>query len=226
MLLDLITVYKLQNNIGIPKTAASPPCIPIYIQQLFYQLLYNFQQNQDRKYLIKSEYEFLDQSLQNELVQFVANAPENGVTETTKRSQLQLSPLMQSLCNAEDIVVMEEYIWVIDEKQVKELRDAKSAKNVFSERQYFKLSSTESVAFVFGLSSNVMGTDWVGTGIWIKEAPTALAGRASLIIDDLDMYFSMPFEKTYVDKWMFKNHLLQTVDTLTLRAALYLTPSV
>ena len=243
VLLDLITVYKANNNIGSQfsggkietgQDVVSAPSIPIYIQQLFYQLLYHFQHNQEGKYLIKSEYELLPQPLQNELLARASN--DSNDAEKSKMAtipSLRLSALMKSLCCNEEIILMSQHIWIIDEPTVKQLREAKNIKRIYSETQYFKLSSSESVSFEIGLTVNSGRTDWCSLKVVIKETPTAVDGRISFIIDELGACLNNLILDTVrkgglASKWVFKHSLLQNrpnVDILTLRAAVYLTPS-
>ena len=245
VLLDLISVYKANNNMGYlsandnsqnvtsPQDGVSNLCIPIYVQQLFYRLLDHFQKNQEGKYLIGSEYELLDQSLQNELLVLTSNNSEDEETSNMTVTKLQLSPLMQKLCCNGDIILMQQYIWVIDEPKVKELRDANQKKKLYSDMQSFKLSPSESVSFVIGFSVKSGRTNWCAPQFEIKDTPTAVDGRVSFIIDELGVYINNQTLDSAVNgegvsKWLFKHSLLRNrpnVNTLTVRTALYLTPS-
>ena len=240
VLLDLITVYKVNNNIGSGFSSSTIEntqdvfSIPIYIQQLFYQLLHHFQQNREGKYLIESEYELLDQSLQNELLLLASNDSNDEETGSAASNKLQLSPLMQYLCREEDILLMQQHIWVIDEDKVKELRDAKNDKRVYSEMQYFKLSPSESVSFEIGLCVRGEGMDWCTPTFQIKETSIAVDGRVSFIIDELGVYLNNLILETagtgaWLSQWLFKHDLLQNhpnLNTLTVRTAVYLKPSI
>ena len=242
VLLELITVYKANNNIPSPSSngenesgqdVVSNPCIPIYIQQLFYQLLHHFQQNQERKYLIKSEYELLTHSLQDELLSFPSNDSQGAEMSDMTVNKLQLSPLMKYLCRDQEIVLMKQYAFIIDEPKVKELQDAKDDEMICSDLQYFKLSPSESVSFMIGLGVNSGETDWCVPFFYIEETPTAVDGRISFIIDELGVYLNNLMIDTMgkdgmASKWLFKHRLLQkhrNLSALTLKAALYLTPS-
>ena len=245
VLLNLITVYKANNNIGSlsfhdnsrniksPQDGVSNLCIPLYVQQLFYRLLDHFQQNQGGKYLIESEYELLDRSLQNELLVLASNDSKDEESGKMTINKSQLSPLMKHLCCNGDIILMKQYIWVIDEPKVKEMRDANQHESLCSDIQYFKLSPSESVSFVIGLFVNSGGTEWCAPQFKIKDTPIAVDGRVSFIIDELGVYLNNQTldsagKSGGANKWLFKHSLLRNrpnVNTLTVRSAVYLTSS-
>ena len=228
VLLDLIRIYKINNNIEITLSnneTQSKNTITIYIQQLFYQLLDQFKQKHGGKYLIKSEYDLLDKSLQNELDVISSDELQAEI------SDIQLSPRMRSLFRKEDIVIMQEYVWVVEEEQVKELRDAKAKnrKSIYSDMQYFNLSSQQRVAFQYETYVNSSGTDWGGFGILVKETPVAVDSRMSFIVDELNVFYSK-VKNNLRDggrstNWMFRRHMLDKVDTFAVKFAIHFVPS-
>ena len=214
VLLNLIHVYKFYNNFEMKEKNVID--IPLYIQQLFYQLLHRFQQKKGSKYLVKSEYDLLDQSLRDEL--------------PVEQIGIQLPPFMKWLCPLGDIVMMSEYHWVIDREQVTVMRDAKHNKWIYSKTHYFKLSSEQRVSIQFFAYVHSMSTDWGGFGCKILETPTPLNVRMSFIVDELDVFYNNMIEENLQkgnsdNRWIFKHHMLKKVDTLTIKFVVHFAPS-
>ena len=227
VLLDLIRIYKINNNIESISSdqKSQTTLIPIYIQQLFYQLLNHFKQNQDKKYFIQSEYQLLDQSLQNELVVVQSNQ-----TGSTLNSGLQLALLLRSLCREQDIVLMYENIWRIDKEQVDILRDSENDEWIRSDVHYFTLSEQHTVSFHFVGYGPSPGKEWGGFGFEINKTPSPLDTRMSFIVDELNVIYNNKIRDNLENGEggnvrIFKHHMLDKVDTLTVKFALHFFPS-
>eukprot|EP01083_Nonionella_stella_P075279 204577_1 len=120
MLLDLILNYKEHNGVK-NKVSASHIDIPLYIQQLFYHLV-NHLCTEEYIQIIPSEYLLLKQSLQNELLSI---------------EPLLLYPFFESLgVKVWNIQGLEQYIWILSEKQLDKLKHGQKYAWVMSGHEY------------------------------------------------------------------------------------------
>lgn len=218
MLLELITNYKRHNNMEPTKAEYGPVAdlkIPIYIQQLFYRLLHHFREDKGLKYMMRSEYELLDQSLKTELVIF---STADGAMEVIK-----LSSFMHSLCDSDQMAIMKQYIWIVDSAKVTEMRDSLTSVFIRSDESY-QVSNGLSFNLVFDTKSG--GTEWCGLACNFEDPPTPLDGRVTFIIDELNVYCTQRMERAKgTARWLFLVSALQSIDNLTVRVSLHVTPS-
>ena len=219
---DLIVVYKATNRITENVDDALNIKIPLYIQQLFYQLLEGFKKNREMKLVIESEIDLLDESLKRELV------VDHNNLDDQDNHKLTLSPFMRTLCVTEDITVMEKYLWIIDDEQFRELKNKKST--IYSEVYYYNVPDAGKVSFALRLGRQSAGSSSIGIGIWIKETLFPVDGRWSLMIDEVqytrnDIRFFRKGNAGYFGKFAFEDTLMNTVERLTVTFALFLTPS-
>ena len=222
LLLNLIRVYESTNGLVYGDHRVFKCGIPLYIQQLFYQLLDGFKRDKKRKFVIKSECLLLTASLRKKLVEF---SDDSVAAEET----LQLSPLMSSVCDVQQIVMMEEYIWLIYGEQLVELQTAKSMRAIRSERNYFKSRALEKVSFECEMKRFPAGSS-ASFGIVIKDTAVPIDGRWSVIIDEVAYNrnacrFSRFENGDYDGYFTFDNSLYDTVEMLTVKVALHFTPS-
>ena len=224
LLLDLIRVYKANNGIkGVDDVLDI--CIPLYIQQLFYRLLDNFKANKGMKFVIESECSLLSDSLRKELVDFSSQNAATG-----RPSDVCLSPMMQTLCESKQLVVMEEYIWIIHDEKFDELQSAKGTKRIFSDKYYFKSEEVGKVSFVFEMKRKAEGSTSAAVGIKIKETAVSIGSRWSVIIDEVgynrnDISFFVKANGGCDSIFAFKDRLFDTVSMLTVKVALHFSPS-
>ena len=224
VLLDLILVHKENNGIECGGGVSSEIQIPLYLQQLFYQILDNFRKDQELKLLIKSEYELLDQSLRNELLLF----PDHN-SDDNEHIGFTLSPLMQTLCSNDQIVMMQEYIWVIHGDQLEELQRAEGTYRMSSEMYYFNSSNADRVSFQFEMIRKTGGLQFAGFGIQIRNTPQRVDGVMAVNIDEVqwnmnDIQF---FDKCYrfEGRIAFEDKLIDTVGMMTVKVALNMSGS-
>ena len=219
LLLDLITVYKATNGIGSGQTNALNIGIPLYIQQLFFHLLDGFRMDKYPKYVIKSNFDLLDETLSRELIAFSEH-----ITDDYK---VTLSPLMMRLCQKERILVMKEYLWMINGAKFNELQNAKSTKRIFSEMHQYRVPNLGNISFVFMMIRKVNGSTNAGFGIMIEKTPFPVNGAMSVEIDEvkwnIDCTGFLGIGKGgYSSSIAFKDSLFAKIDTLTVKVALYL----
>ena len=145
------------------------------------------------------------------------------------KETLQLSPLMSSVCDVQQIVMMEEYIWLIYGEQLVELQTAKSKKTIVSERNYFKSRALEKVSFELLMARRPAASS-AAFGILIRDTAVPIDGRWSVIIDEVGykgnaIGFSRFTNADYSGKFTFDNSLYDTVEMLTVKVALHFSPS-
>ena len=218
--MDLITVYKASNNIGSTNHDIGIP-LPLYIQQLFYNLVSGFKRDHGMKLVIKSDFDLLDEALSRELIVFPdQNSDDHQVT---------LSPFMQSLCSNEQIVVFEEFLWVIHGVQLNHLQSGESTK-IVSDTYYYNVPGLGKTSFVFIVKRKTSGSNSAAFAIQIKETNAPLDGRCSVMIDEVkwslnDITFFGKSNGGYKGRFAFQDKLIDETDLLTVKIALYLSRS-
>merc|ERR1712157_409957 len=100
----------------------------------------------EKKYLIKSQFDLLDDSLKRELMMIPEHDPDDQQLDGLK-----LTPFMQSLCNKEQINFMQEYMWIIDGEKLKELQRAKIGEGIDSDGHYLRVSDDQKVPLTLTL---------------------------------------------------------------------------
>ena len=213
ILLDLITIYKENNGIerGADRDNGNDIKIQLYIQQLFYQLLSAFKSSTEPHRVIKSQYELLDEPLRSELWQEIGD--------------LKLSPFLRSLCGPEQIIFMKECSWDIHGAQFEELQNGGSGHTICSEEYHFNSLAVGRLSFEFRMKKP-NGTDLTGFGIAIKETDVVVDGVMSVMIDEVRwskngiQLIGMDKGK-YIGEFAFKDSLLETVESLTVRVAVH-----
>jgi len=136
VLLDLIAVYGQNNNIDVEHGNNGNICIPLYIQQIFYNLIRSFGSKR-KHWIIPSEFEKIGDALKSQLFRFKENGDDH------KQCSIVLSPFLDAICKygVDQIGFYEEYIWVISDDQIRELRGGGPGHDTDSELEYvYKLS--------------------------------------------------------------------------------------
>jgi len=225
LLVDLITIYKATNGITETMDNALKIRIPLYVQQLFYQLLDGFKRNNEMKYVIESEIDLLDESLKRELMMIPSS-----VSDNEEHHQLTLSPFMQTLCSVDGIALMEKFIWIIDGMQLNRLQSFKFEVPFYSNTHHFIMPDVGEVSFVFVLRRKSAGSTSVGIGIKIKKTAVPVDGRWSVMVEEVgynrnDIRMRRIGDGDYRGVIAFDDHLVEEVDVLTLAIALHFTAS-
>ena len=224
LLIDLIRVYKASNGITETSEKALNIKIPLFIQQLFYQLLDGFKTDDEMKVIIESDFNLLDDSLRNELV---VSQPQNA--EEVDGGKVRLSPFMRRLCDEDSIAVMEKYVWAIDDEQLNKLRNANTKTIIFSEEFCFVVPGTGTrMTFVLKFGCKFESSTLTAIGIDIKDIPFPLDGRWSVIVDEVeyarnDLRFFGKGAGSADFRFAFEECAIDGVDVLTVTVALYLT---
>ena len=92
--------------------------IPIYVQQLFFNLIKNIK----KIFIIKSEYLCLNKLLQQLLIPII--------------TILLPSPFLSSIISVNNIYILNEYIWFIDNQQLQKLRELENGKWLKCKQQF------------------------------------------------------------------------------------------
>ena len=224
-LLDLITVYKATNGIGDAHYDALDIRIPLYIQQLFFQLLDEFRKDKGQKLVIKSNLDLLDETLSRELIVFSVH--------NTDHRKMTLSPLLRSLCQKEQIEVMQEYLWMIENVQFNKLQSATSAMRIYSKMHQYHVADLgkQVVSLRFSIDRKSSGTTLAAFGVEIEQSPYPLDGRMSVEIDEVkwnfnDIRFFAQGSGGQKRIFAFKDSLYESTDKLKVKVALRLTKTL
>merc|ERR1712217_645559 len=89
-LLDLIAVYGSNNNIEVEHGNEGNICIPLYIQQIFYNLIRSFKA--EYHWIIPSEFEKIGDALKSQLYRFKENGDDDELCSIV------LSPFLDAIC--------------------------------------------------------------------------------------------------------------------------------
>merc|ERR1712217_282676 len=92
---------------------------------------------------------------------------------------------METLCSIDRIAFMDNYIWVIEGIQFRELQSAKSEKMIFSELYFFNSRNTGNVSFVFNLMRKANGSTSTAIGVQIKSTNFSVDGRWSVMVEEV-----------------------------------------
>ena len=173
-LLQLIHIYKANNNIGDADIADIK--VPLYMQQLFHHLLKGISSKNRGIWIIPSQIQLLDDRLQRELISF----PDTSSTDTKPV----MSTLLQNLCDKAEMIVMEEYVWIIDHDALGELRGTTGRRVRCSDPLLFALSDSDNIIFQLVLSGVDGKDNTTGFGFHILETPFEVDLRWSGVCDE------------------------------------------
>merc|ERR1712062_229338 len=223
VLLDLIAVYGQNNNIDVEHGNNGNICIPLYIQQIFYNLIQSFGAKK-KHWIIPSEFEKIGDALKSQLFRFKENGDDH------KQCSIVLSPFLDAICKygVDQIGFYGEYIWVISDDQIRELREGGPGSEIWSELEYkYKLSDSEKISFVFRMNREAIGLDKADFGLKIKKCPIGLySGMMSVALDgDVDWNNNnWPLndmkEGPYSGMFAFDDSSFQTMQSLSVRVAI------
>ena len=215
-LVMLIRNYQEHNvaDYVLPKDAQSP-CIPVFIAQSFSHLIRKFKAGDHQKLIIKSELLSLG-ALQKETMSFSPS----GVT---------LTPFVNSLHDASPIAFCNEFLWNMSRAQLLKLQQSPPNRCVWSDDFTLRLSRVGEVVFCMGLSRKAGGfrREHAGVVLKIKRlwVPN-ISGLCSVSVQEA-MWTLNAFPVTrlaegrYTGLTAFKDALLDDMQSLTMRIALY-----
>ena len=226
VLRNLILLHKVTNGFQMPEgdVDALNIHVPLYMQQLLSSLIDGLRKGKESKFLIKSEFALLDEALKRELIVF----PESSSDECG----LELTPFAQTFCRYEQIVVLTEYLWIIDDAKLKESENCQrfTGNKIDSEIYYFDLPDDGKVSIRLHLGRKNVVSDRTGFSFTIVSTPTPIDGRWSVACYEagwewnaVSFYNKESGEKQ--SRVAFKDSIVDTVETLTIRLALHLSPS-
>eukprot|EP01083_Nonionella_stella_P082752 228487_1 len=212
MIVNLILNYKDNNGLDIGNESNYDD-VPIYMQQLFYHLVHSVCQGNNIR-LIPSEFLQLEKSLQNQLLSF---------------KPLTLYPFLASLLDTSvlNIECLEEYIWILTEKQLEKLKCGQKDVYIMTGEQpgyQYKMKDTHNrVTFDMGIRDNASNI-YTGFTLRIKElsGSSTVSGMFSIAVEELKwakngIHFSNLEEENVNGYFFFKSQLLNNLKTLTLR---------
>ena len=221
-LLDLICVYKANNRTANGLDQLSTISVPLYMQQLFHRLLSGIGSGDGKTWIIPSQFELLDEPLQRELISF----PD---TSSANRKPV-VSTLLQNQCAAEKMIVMEEYVWIIDDKALSKLRITTGEPIQHSDPFMFSLSDSESIIFMLVLMRMNDEANATGVGVVTLETPFEVDLRWSVVCTEARWTLNEIIHLRTVDGEFraciaFDSSFIDKEDMLTLRVALNFTRS-
>ena len=167
--------------------------------------------------MIKSEYLLLSNELQNEMLQF--DAADNML----------LSPFLKSLsCSSNDIILMEEYLWVIADDEINGFKAFSAGHRMFGDEEYlFRGSDGGTVRFRLCVDRKTSGSEFVGFGFRIKSTSyESVGGRFSVNVDEVGWYrnafsFNNLGANGFCGIFAFPDKLVNDLDSLTIRFAVH-----
>lgn len=218
-LLDLIAVYEENNNIGMKrgiKAKKAAASISLYVQQLFFNMLRGLK-TEHQHFVIKSEFDKLNDDLKAELFEL------EETVQSENRYQITLSPFLGTLCKATNIQFLDECIWVVDEKQVNNL---KQGQEVHSHEFTYSVINEESITFMFRLDPN-LNEDALNLALWLNivDCPhSVFDARVAVRVDDLDWqntvsHFQEMNKGQSSGIWIFEIALLERLQSFSMRIA-------
>ena len=195
----------------------------VLVQQIFYNLIRSFGSKR-KHWIIPSEFEKIGDALKSQLFR----SKENG--NDHKQCSIVLSPFLDAICvdGVDQIGFYEEYIWVISDDQIRELREGGPGYIMYSELEYeYDLSDSEKISFVLGMKRAPVGINKAGFGLEIKKCPDGLYyGMMSVAIDgDVDWNknnyeLNKMKEGSYSGMFAFDDKSFQTMQSLSVRVAI------
>ena len=232
ILLSLIRQYKwdhLVESKDIEKVEA--PKFSFFVEQLFLNLLAKFaKKDEKRVYIIPSEYQLLSEELRDELV-FSSDEVVQG------QHEVMVSPFLMTLARTpKDIVLMEEYIWSMDEDKVNEFKRLKSGHNMYCRENFMckvwdsstgKVRNSDGFFFNILLRRQPSDSESMEIGFKIRESTIPyVAGRCSWDIPDVGFCKSgSAFGPLRIDDEVVSLHFnvekLRNVKVMSIRLALY-----
>eukprot|EP01083_Nonionella_stella_P068608 182337_1 len=126
-------------------------------------------------FIIPSEFDLLNASLKGELLSF-------GTKESNGMS---LSPLLRSVIGDSFIVDLKEFIWVLFNEQIDDLKNGEKDRYVMSEQYCDKSRNGSNVTFQMGIR-NESSNEYTGFMLKISESSKALCGTFSIAINELN----------------------------------------
>ena len=184
-------------------------------------------------YVIPSEYNKLGNALKDNLFSFGDHNGDYGSSAIT------LPPFMETLCPLLKPRCLREYVWVLHDDQLVDLKGggliemppsfriaARDSYGVYSEEFIYKLSGSDSVVFVFVVQRAGVGQNKAVLGIEIKQCPKQIGGTMSVMVDELK-WFKNGYNLNNLKKgsfpafYAFADGLVQKLQSLTIRVAMY-----
>eukprot|EP01083_Nonionella_stella_P317489 1156327_1 len=98
---------------------------------------------------------------------------------------MSLSPLLRSVIGDSLIVDLREFIWVLANEQIDDLKDGEKDTYVMSEQYYDKSYNGSNVTFQMGIR-NESSNEYTGFMLKIRESSEALRGVISIAINELN----------------------------------------
>ena len=170
-------------------------------------------------YLIKSEFDLLSGALQSELLEF------SDDDEMEKGNEFKVSPFLLSLnCGPDDIVLMEEFFWSMDEEELSAFKQWPSGQTMYC-RDEFECTVGDSgkVKFKMFVQRKSSDSKYVGFGFKIIESSfPSISGRFSVEIKEVEWYRNeCPFYNLkkggYKGTFAFDDERVDTVNSMTIR---------
>eukprot|EP01083_Nonionella_stella_P138878 422738_1 len=172
-LVALIKNYNQNNGIGSANNTANIRT-HLYIQRVFYHLLQ--QLCKPPTYLIRSEFDLLDESLKRELLSFNNNGDNPPV--------ISLSPLVSSLIGGSLLVVLRQFIWILSSEQIDDLKTGEKGIYTVSEQYSYQLNNGDNVSFRMGIR-NESAYEYTGFQL-INKSSKQLRGTFRIEVSELN----------------------------------------
>ena len=182
--------------------------IPIYLPQLFYNLLKNLKEID----IIPSQYELVNPLISKEFM-------------TIKDEKATLGPIFDSVhVKHNNINIYQEYHWIFSEEELDKLRKGRPDEQIYYQglMQY-----KSSIKFTVTVCRKAGGSNRTAFAIEIKEcAAGSVSGHYSVMIDELGYVFNnYPFNNIskggYSSTRFFSDSLVDSLDNLSLHLSIH-----
>lgn len=218
----MVLVYKA--NKGIIGGTSDPLNVevPLYLQQLFHHFVNGISSEDGKMWIIQSQFELLGDALQQELILFPSTS--------STCDKVILSPFLRSLCDEQQVIMMTEYIWIIDDDALSELRNINDRKRIHSDSFLFPLLNSENMIFRVCLGRHNNDADTTALSVRIADTPFPVDMRISMICDEAK-WITNGHQPKRKDKgagfaqMAFNGRFIDQMNMLTIRVALHCTKS-
>eukprot|EP01084_Bolivina_argentea_P117984 209423_1 len=219
--MKLIQNYCEHNDIKNYREQNVITSIPMYMQQLFYHLIYSTKTQQESIYINRAEYELLNHTLKAQLISFISG---------NDTYNIKLSPFLASFMQTKNIKYYQQFIWILDNEKIRRLETELKGKWIRSEDDFYYASSENvKVKLKFGIRKESSDNYTRFAAFFERLSAETVSGTFSVAVDEFRWFkngcsFGNLSQGQYKSVHLFKDQLLDDVSlrSLTFRIAVYL----
>ena len=222
ILINLIVDYMENNGIiNDDNSNTNDILIPLYMQQMFSHLVQKLKTDDEIR-INPSTFRLLLPELRSLLM--------SGVVIDWNRSNWQLSAFLRSTIGSKRrIKWMEEYFWILSDRELKKLKKSKADEIIYREPMTYAMgqcnNSQDVIRFDIGICRRANGTQFAGYCIDITKASSVLNAYWSICVDETN-WMANGEKETYLGqgasifRLCFSDSLINKLTSLTIRFAI------